>query len=215
MNKPVVVLGGGGHARVLVGVLRRLDVEILGLADPNQQQGSLCHGCNVLGDDDAMLAYSSEQIELVNGIGSIPGDGGLRECLFRKFLGDGYKFKTVIDPSAIVVYETTLGEGCQVMAGAIIQTGVAISENCIINSGAIVEHDCRIGPHVHIAPGATLSGGVKLAERVHVGTGAVLIQNVEVGANSIIGAGAVVTKNAPENSIVYPARSIIKTGRKL
>lgn len=214
MSKPVIVLGGGGHAKVLVGVLRRLDADVLGLVDPNKKQGSLSNDCNVLGDDDAVLNYSAEQIELVNGIGSLPRDGGLRERLFWKFLDLGYRFKIVVDPSAIVLSESPLAEGCQVMAGVIIQTGVKVSENCIINSGAIVEHDCRIGAYTHVAPGATLSGGVTLAERVHVGTGAVLIQNVEVGANSIIGAGAVVTKNVPENSIVYPARAIMKTEQK-
>lgn len=215
MSKPVIILGGGGHAGVLLGILKRLNVRVLGIADPNQTVGSECFGCKIIGDDGAVLTYSAEQVELVNGIGSIPGDTGLREYLFQKFSDHGFKFKIVIDPTSIVLSEIPLAEGCQVMAGAIIQAGVQISENSIVNSGAIVEHDCCIGRHAHIAPGATLSGGVILADRVHVGTGAVLIQNVEVGIGCIIGAGAVVTHNVPANSIVYPARSFINTRQVL
>lgn len=213
MSKPVVVLGSGGHAQVLLGVLKRLGVQVRGVTDPDKTVGSLCFGCKVIGNDDKVLECPTDQIELVNGIGSLPGDAGVRERLFRTFSDHGFHFKVVVDSNAMVLPETYLAEGCQVMAGAIIQFGAQIAENCIVNSGAIVEHDCRIGRHVHIAPGATLSGGVKLDDRVHVGTGAVLIQNVEVGENSVIGAGAVVTENVPANSIVYPARSIIKNRR--
>lgn len=210
MNKPVILLGSGGHARVLLGMLRRLKVDIIGVVDPHYPAGSECLGVNVLGGDEVLSRYSVEHVELVNGIGSLPGDTGIRERLFRQFFAQGFHFKSVIDPCALIAESIVLARGVQVMMGAIIQAGTQIANNCIINSGAIVEHDCRIGNHVHIAPGATLSGGVVVGDNVHVGTGAVVIQGVHIGSGSVIGAGSVVTCDIDCRQIVYPARSKIQ-----
>ncbi|MCQ8102843.1 acetyltransferase [Methylomonas sp. SURF-2] len=210
MSRPVVLLGGGGHARVLASMLRRLEVEILGVVDPRFPVGSDCFGVSVLGDDSALCAYSPKQVGLINGIGSLPGDSGVRERLFCRYSEKGYRFDSVIDPQAFVAAEAELMQGVQVMAGVIIQTGAKIASNCIVNSGAIVEHDCRIGRHVHIAPGAVLSGGVEVGDNVHIGSGAVVIQNIRIGSGSIVGAGGIVTRDVGDGRVVYPARSHIQ-----
>lgn len=210
MSFPVVVLGSGGHARVLLGMLRRIEVRVLGIADPNRSLGEEYLGVRVLGNDDAVLNYAPQSIELVNGIGSLPGDHGLRAKLYRRFVEVGYRFKTIVDPRAFVASDAELAPGGQVMAGVIIQTGTKIAENCIVNSGAIVEHDCRIGAHVHIAPGAVLSGGVLVGDQVHVGTNATVIQGIHIGEHSVIGAGSVVTRDVGCRQIVYPSRPQIR-----
>ena len=208
--KPLILLGSGGHARVLLNLLRRLPVEILGITDPLRSPMDDFFGIRILGDDATVLKYAAEHIELVNGLGSLPKDAGLRTELFNKFQKSGYHFKTLIDPNAFVATDAELAEGVQVMAGVIIQTGTIIADNCIVNSGAIVEHDCRIGRHVHIAPGAVLCGGVEVGDHVHIGSGATLIQGVRIGAESVIGAGSVVTKNIACRQIVYPPRALVQ-----
>ncbi|MGZ4953841.1 MAG: acetyltransferase [Methylobacter sp.] len=211
MTKSVIVLGGGGHAKVLIDMLRRLDCQVLGMVDPNQAVGSLVHGLEVLGGDNVVFDYSAAEVELVNGIGSLPKDKGLRASLFNTFSAKGYRFKTLVDPTAIVASDLELSDGVQVMAGVIIQAGTEIAKNTIINSGAIVDHDCRIGRHVHIAPGAVLSGAVKVGDAVHIGTGATIIQGINIGAGSIIGAGSVVTQHIAYNQIIYPPRPQIRS----
>ena len=208
--KPIILLGGGGHARVLLNLLRRLQVEILGFTDPQRKEGDDFFGVNLLGSDTAVLNYAAEHIELVNGLGSLPKDTGLRGELFSTFQQSGYHFKTLVDPTAFVATDAELAEGVQVLAGVIIQAGTIIAENCIVNSGAIVEHDCRIGRHVHIAPGAVLCGGVEVGDHVHIGSGATLIQGLRIGAESIIGAGSVVTRDIACRKIVYPPRALIQ-----
>jgi sugar O-acyltransferase (sialic acid O-acetyltransferase NeuD family) len=210
MSKPVILLGSGGHARVLLDMLRRLEVEVLGIADPHRPVGSDYLGVKILGNDAAILAYSVDRVELVNGIGSLPRDSGLRAALFEQCRKQGYRFLTLTDPSAFTATDVVLAEGAQLMAGVIIQAGTEIAENSIINSGAIVEHDCRIGRDVHIAPGAVLSGGVVVGDKVHVGTAATVIQGIRIGDGSVIGAGSVVTHNVGRRQIVYPARSYVQ-----
>jgi len=210
MSKPVVLLGSGGHAKVLLGMLQRCGCEIAGVTDPARVPGSEWLGCRILGGDEAVSRFEPDQVLLVNGMGSLPHDGGMRRTLFDDFTAAGYRFLSVLDPAAFVADQVRLAAGVQVMAGAVIQVGVLIAENCIVNSGAIVDHECRIGRHVHIAPGAVLSGGVEIGDGAHIGTGAVVIQGIHIGSGSIVGAGSVVTKDVGARQIVYPARSQIQ-----
>ncbi|MEQ1637546.1 MAG: acetyltransferase [Methylococcales bacterium] len=207
MNKPLILLGGGGHAKVLIEALRRLNCPLLGFLDPHPGIGSVLLGVSKLGGDEVVNTYQPDEIELVNGIGSLPNDRGLRVSLFKAFSAQGYGFKTVLDAKAVISPSAQIMVGVQVMAGSIIQAEVNIGFNSIINTGAIVEHDCRIGEHVHIAPGAVLSGGVEVGAYAHIGTGAIIIQGVKIGAGSIIGAGSVIMRDVPGQHIVYPARS--------
>jgi UDP-perosamine 4-acetyltransferase len=208
--KPVIILGGGGHARVLLDLLRRLQVEILGITDPQRSISEDFFGIRILGEDAVVFHYAAEEIELVNGIGSLPKDTGLRTRLFSRFQQSGYHFVTLIDPTAFVAADVQLDEGVQVLAGVIIQAGTIIAENCIVNSGAIVEHDCRIGRHVHIAPGAVVCGGVEVSDHVHIGSGATLIQGVRIGAESVVGAGSIVTRDIASRQIVFPPRALVQ-----
>lgn len=208
--KPLIILGGGGHAKVLIDILLRLSCKIIGIIDPHLPINSKILGFNILGDDQVVLDYPPTDIELINGIGSLPNDSRLRVHLFNYFKNNGYQFKTVIDPTAYIAKETCLSEGVQIMAGAIIQVGTNIACNTIANSGSIIEHDCEIGQHVHIAPGAVLSGAVKLSDYVHIGTGAKVIQGIHIGAHSIIGAGSTVTKNIESHNMVFPPKPFIQ-----
>lgn len=210
MNYPVIIIGAGGHARVLIDTLRLLSIELLGITDMvPRQSGDAILGVPVIGNDDIVSAYAASAIRLVNGIGSV-SVGHHRSEMFERFKNCGYTFADVIHPSATIASDVVLSEGVQIMAGTVLQTGCRIGRNCIINSGAIIEHDCQIGDHVHVAPGAVLSGGVEIGQNAHIGTGATVIQLMRVGLNSLVGAGAVVIRDVPEGAKVAgnPAKEL-------
>lgn len=210
MTLPVIVLGSGGHSKVLIETLKEQNVKIVGATDPkSDKHGQMVYGVDIIGDDDTVFNYAPENILLVNGLGSI-GSTCYRTELFARFTKVGYKFASVIHGSAIVSAGAQLGDGVQVMAGAIIQTGALIGNNSIINTKASVDHDCHIERNVHIAPGATLSGGVYISEDVHLGAGVVVIQGIKIGKNSIIGAGSLVICDIPEGVVAYgvPAKVV-------
>lgn len=200
MSKPVIILGAGGHSRVLIDILQLTARKIIGITDPFYRDREFCD-LPILGEDEKILAYSPAEIELVNGMGSI-GSTQKRKDLFQTFKRKGYHFANVIHPTAIISPHVTLEEGVQIMAGAILQPGTHIGTNSIINTKASVDHDCIIGAHVHIAPGVTLSGNCLIEDEVHVGTGATLIQGLRVGNKSVIGAGAVVIRDVPSGCTV-------------
>lgn len=210
MAKPLYVLGSGGHAAVLVDILKGNDEKVEAIFSPSLDKAKkVLADVKILQDEDILFNEQYANILLINGIGSLPGNI-LRQTVYKKFRERGYEFKQVLSKHAIISPFAVLGEGVQVMPGAIIQAGAEVGENTIINTGAIIEHDCVIGKHNHIAPGVTLSGQVSTGDCVHIGTGAAVIQNISIGSNSVISAGAIITKNIANKKIAFGARANIQ-----
>lgn len=214
MSLPIIVVGGAGHAKVLVSTLLLEHREVLGFVDPDPSLPPIL-GIRRLGDDHELFRHGPDRVRLVNGVGS-GRSTELRKSVYARLREKQYVFDTVIHPSASIAPDVHAGDGLQVMAGAIVQTGTRLGENVILNTGAIVDHDCILGDHVHVAPGATLSGYVHLDHGVHVGTGANIIQGIRVGAGSTVGAGAVVLHDVPAGTTVVgvPAKELSKKLRQ-
>lgn len=212
MIPSVIIVGAGGHARVLIDVLKKCSVDIIGIADrDNSTKGTTLDGVKVIGDDQAISTYSKDNHLLVNGVGSISLPHR-RIKIFKQFKDLGYEFATVVHPSSVIASEVIIEEGVQIMAGSIVQPGCKIGQNSILNTRSSLDHDCVVGANVHIAPGVTISGGVNVGRGSHIGTGATIIQGVTIGENAVIGAGAVVLKNVPANTTVFgvPAKEVCR-----
>ena len=163
----IVILGNGGHARVVESVLRA------GWYGPGVEY--------VRTTTDDVPPWDKVAIGI--------GDIDIREDLFEKY-PDAIN---VLDKTALIRGEL-VGNGIQVMAGAIIQVGTRVYENTLINTGARIDHDCTINSHCHIAPGAILCGGVVVEGGSFIGAGAVIAEGVTIYVNSFIPAGSVVGK---------------------
>ncbi|MBI4969562.1 MAG: acetyltransferase [Rhodospirillales bacterium] len=210
LDRPILIIGAGGHAKVVASTLKRLDAEVMGLVDADPaRHGQRVLGFLVLGGDEWVMGRDPNSLHLVNGIGSV-GRPGLRRDLFLRLKAKGFQFASLVDPTAIVAEEVALDEGAQVLAGAVLQPGTRLGANVIVNTRASVDHDCLIGAHVHIAPGAVLSGSVAVGDFVHIGTGASIKQGVRIGSGAVVGIGAAVTRDvAPDTTVTgVPARSL-------
>lgn len=202
-----VILGAGGHARVLLAALACRGLCPIGCLSPVPPPAPWPEGVVHLGGDAHLAMLTPARIQLVNGRGSV-GSTSSRRRLYELAKDQRFKFMSVVHPAAVIDKGILAEEGLQVMAGAIVQGGVALGVNVLVNTGAVVDHDCRIGAHCHIATGARLSGEVELGVGVHIGTGASVIQGVRIGEEAIVGAGAVVVKDVPSGATVVgvPAR---------
>ncbi|MEQ9449567.1 MAG: acetyltransferase [Rhodospirillaceae bacterium] len=209
----IIVLCAGGHARVVLEILRHGGQKIAGLVDANTAlHGTEIVGCPVLGSDDEILKRAPSEVVLVNALGNAPSIGksdlDRRRALFDSFKAKGYAFLNVCSSTAVVAGEVEIGEGCQILTGAIIHPGCKLGDDAIINTGAQLDHDCKIGAHSHVAPGAILGGDVNVGEDVHIGAGAVIVQGVEIGDGAVVGAGAVVLSDVAKGATAVgnPAR---------
>ena len=210
MSLPIIVLGAGGHARVLIDALHGRAAVIQGIAEADRSRhGQTMLDIPIIGDDEEVLAFAQDSVRLVNGVGTVRVSQ-LRRQLYDRFRSRGYRFAAVVHVSAVVAPDVVLAEGAQIMAGAVLQTGCRIGENAIINTRAAVDHDCVIGKHVHVSPGATLCGNVTVGEGSHIGAGATVIQGIRIGRNSMVAAGAVVIRDIPDNVTVagVPAKEM-------
>ena len=198
--EPVLVLGGGGHAKVVVALLRAAGHPIAGVLDDDPRT----HGRQLLGAP--ILGPCSMASERPEAAIVAVGDNRTRWELVRSLQVS--RWLTAVHPTAYVDPTASLGEGAVVMAGAVVQAESVVGAHCIVNTNATVDHDCTVGAYAHVASGATLTGGVCLAEGVFVGAGATCLPGVAVGDWSVVGAGAAVNRPVPARSMAkgVPAR---------
>jgi sugar O-acyltransferase (sialic acid O-acetyltransferase NeuD family) len=205
-----VILGGGGHARVLVDCLLETPaLKLWGILDRDcTTWGATLFGVKVAGGDDLLPCLRTLGVtHFVVGLGSA-GDNAPRERLFRQALAEGLQPLAVQHPSAQCSSRARLGSGVQVLAGVIVNAGAEIGANVLLNTGSIVEHDCRLADHVHLATGARLAGNVEVHQGAHIGAGATVRQGITIGAGALVGAGAVVVDDVDPGRVVVgvPAR---------
>lgn len=193
MAKAVYVLGGGGHARAVLDALLAGDVKVTGILDPSLSARDRILGVPIVGDDAYLDDLHPSNFLLVNGLGANPRVERRRE-LFESMKRRGFSFAQVRHPSTIVGREGEIGEGVQLLAGAVLQAHVRIGDNAVVNTAASVDHDCMIGANAFVSPGAVLCGDVTVGESAFIGAGATVLPGIAIGANAIVGAGGVVTR---------------------
>ena len=197
----VYLLGGGGHGRVVLDALLTNGVKVAGILDPRLQLGQKVFDVPVMGGDDWLDRVTPAEAALANGLGANPRSRNRVE-IFLHWKRIGFRFLTLHHPSALLGRDSLFAEGCQIMAGAVLQCRVNVGVNAVINTGASVDHDCYIGAHVFVSPGATLCGEVRVDDEAFIGASAVILPGIEIGRGTVVGAGAVVTRSVAEGLVV-------------
>lgn len=190
----IVVVGAGGHAKVVIATVRAAGGEVMAAYDDDQTRwGQQILGVPIKGP------VSRE------GIGDAPaiiaiGNNRARQSIAARFHA---QWVSACHPNTTVHPSVCLGPGTVVFAGAVIQPDATLGAHAIVNTAASVDHDCIVGDFVHLGPGVRLCGGVTVDEGALLGVGAGVSPNVEIGAWSTAGAGAVcVIDVARETTVV-------------
>jgi len=207
--EPIVVLGSGGHAKVVIDILQSVgEWEITGCVSPGQSKSIL--GVRVLGDDAILPDLLKSGVR--NAFVAI-GDNYLRQKIANHVWTIGFCSPNAISPRAIVSRYVKLGCGIAIMPGAVVNADTCVEDFAIINTGATVDHDSVIGSWAHIGPGANLAGEVHVGQGAFVGTGARVIPKRCIGDWTVVGAGAVVIRDLPAQSVFagVPARELRRT----
>jgi sugar O-acyltransferase (sialic acid O-acetyltransferase NeuD family) len=192
----LIVIGGGGHACVVIDAWLRAGGQAAAVRVFDQNAalaGSLLdHGIRIQAFADWSVVGGADCHVAVGG-------NPAREQLLQQAIAHGGRPKTIIHPGAMIARSAQVGPGSFVAAGAVVSARAEIGRGTIVNHGAVVDHDCVVGAGSHMAPNGTLCGGVKLGDRVLIGAGATVLPGRTVGADTTIAAGAVLTRNAAAN----------------
>jgi sugar O-acyltransferase (sialic acid O-acetyltransferase NeuD family) len=198
MNKRIVIIGAGGHGKVVADIAKKNGYDEIEFLDDNSAVKT-CGGYPVIGKTSEALNIDADMIV---GIGNAAIRRRIQESL------DEDNIVTLIHPDAVVANDALIGIGTVVMAGSVINPGAEIGKGCIINTCSSVDHDCSIGDYVHISVGSHLCGAVTIEDEAWIGAGATISNNVSICSCSVIGAGAVVVGDIAEAGtyIGIPAR---------
>ncbi len=204
-NTPqIVIIGAGGHAKVIVSALIANGQRPWRIFDDNAN--ALAHtellGCPITPTEGDAWWKDNRPTTLI-----AIGDNAARKSIAARRHAD---FVSIIHPTAKIDPSAKIGRGVFVSAGAIIQAEARIGDHTIINTGVIIEHDCDIGPYVHIGPGTAVCGGVRVREGTLIGVGTCVVPLAKIGAWTTIGAGASVVSDIPDHvtAMGCPARVV-------
>ncbi|MCX8489928.1 MAG: acetyltransferase [Cyclobacteriaceae bacterium] len=205
-SKKMHVLGYSGHAYVVIDSAQSKGIDTVGYFEKKESTQNP-YRLKFIGDERDFSFHDFDQ-----SIYFFPavGKNSLRKNLIHIIKGNRWREIVLIDATAKISTNAHVLESTFVAPKAVINSLVTIGEGCIINSGAIIEHECKIGSYSHIAPGAILAGNVLLGEECFIGAGAVVREGVKIGDRVTVGTGAIVLKDIPSNEtwVGNPARRI-------
>lgn len=203
-----VVLGTGGHCRVLLSLLAAAGqhqvLQIIELGAPRPDERIMGIAVTPTAEDLTDLAGRID-IDIFLAI----GDNALRQLWWARIKELGLPMPNLVSPHALIDPTANLGGANVVCAHAFIGPESRIGHNNLINTGAIVEHEVVIGDHCHLAPSTTIAGRTCLKDRCFIGAGATLIDKLSVAAGTTVAAGAVLARDVKEANGIYvgvPAR---------
>tara|TARA_X000000368_G_C23058424_1_gene725351 strand:- start:1445 stop:2530 length:1086 start_codon:yes stop_codon:yes gene_type:complete len=199
----IIIIGGGGHAKMCIDILMQIkDFNIVGIIDDQSNIGQSILDIPIIGTDKDIEKLFKEGVKnAVIGFGALNNPKSRSEK-YLELKKIGYNIPNLIHPSAIIENSVSIGEGNQIMGGAIIGSGVNICDNCIINSGSIISHDSVLKNNVHITPGGTLAGSVYIGENTIIGMNASIFIGVKIGENVVISNGLNIISDILDNNVI-------------
>lgn len=209
-----MVLGAGGHARIVLDVLEtmRRALPALLLDDNAALWGTHLDGVPIAGPvADLRRLLPPGTAEGFVAVGS----NRARRALGTMLIDEGLTFPVLVHPTASVSPRAQLGPGTLVCADAVIGPGARVGVGVIVNTGAQVDHDCQIGDFVHLAPGSVLCGDVTVGALSLIGAGANVGPGIRVGSESVVGVGAAVVRAVADGTTVVgvPARVLRRSSK--
>ncbi|MBL7573814.1 acetyltransferase [Staphylococcus saccharolyticus] len=205
MSKPVLLIGMGGHSKVIKDII---------------ENDAKFYVAGYL--DDAINDYHKEHQLIYDNLKRIDnykndyyfviaiGDNFVREKIFIESHISIEQFPVLIHSTACVSPSASIGYGTVVMPLAVVNADTTIGVHSIVNTSSVIEHDNVIGDYVHISPNAVLAGGVEVGAFTHIALNTTVLPQVNIGKKCVVGAGSTVIKDVKSESTVIGTPAKIK-----
>ena len=165
MERDIVILGAGGHARVVADACLEAGRGLRGFLA--REVASRPLPAPLLGDDELLSSPTLEDCEFLIGIGSEV----LRAECGERVRACGHSLATVVHPRAIVARDVGLADGVVVFAGAVINSGAVLGPLAVVNTAATIDHDSTLAECAQVGPGARIAGEVSIGAQAFIGSG--------------------------------------------
>ncbi len=201
--KKIIIIGASGFGKEIAWIMDRMnragsELGLIGFCDDalNKQSGTFA-GFPLLGTLEAAAA----QLPGARFICAI-GNNHARQSVVARACAAGLLPHSIIDTSAVIAPDTTIGKGSFIGIGSIVSSGTVIGSHVIVNHQACIGHDVTLADFVQVCPGARISGGCDIGEGALLGTNAVMIPLTKMGAWSTLGAGSTALTNIPDYTTI-------------
>lgn len=208
MSKRLLIIGAGGHGKVIADIASQMNQwNEIAFVDDYIEEASI-EKFPVIGKTNLI----DEEVIQQNDFFVAIGNNQKRKEQYDSLKNKNANLVTIIHPSAVISENVNIGDGTAIMPGAIINTMSVIGDACIINTNASIDHDTVIEDYVHISPGVNVAGSSHIGTLSWLGIGSTIINNVSICSESMIGAGAVVVNNIREQGtyVGIPAKKVIR-----
>lgn len=152
MGKKLLILGAGGHGKVVREVAMSIKDETtlydsVDFLDDNFKEA--------IGKIEELEKWKDQYDEVFCGI----GNNAVRQSLLKKAEQLGMDIPVLIHPTAYISPTACIEKGTIVEPKAIVNANSYVKAGCIISVGAIVDHDVVVEECAHINAGAICKAG--------------------------------------------------------
>lgn len=150
MKDNLLIIGAGGHGKVVAEVAEACGYENIAFLDDNSPEA--------IGKISDMIFYRERFSNAFVGI----GNNQFRNETINKVIEIGYHIPVLIHPTAYVSKSAAVSEGTIVEPLAIVNANTVVGTGCIVSVGSIVDHDTMLEACVHVNAGAHVEKNRKL-----------------------------------------------------
>ncbi|MEP6893447.1 MAG: hypothetical protein ABI927_06660, partial [Gaiellaceae bacterium] len=103
-----------------------------------------------------------------------------RSAFVEQAAAAGFRFATIIHPTAHVSRTSSIGEGSIVGVHVAVASHAEIGRHVFLNRGSSVGHDTRIGDYVSVLPGANIAGMCVVGRAAYIAMGSIVIDHLSI-----------------------------------
>lgn len=162
INKGLLIIGAGGHGKVVKEVAEAVGYDKIVFLDDNSEEAV------------GKIADSKQFVQEYQAAFVGIGNNKFRNELLQRLEQEGYEIPVLLHPTAYISKTAVIGKGTVVEPKAIVNANSKVGSGCIISVGAIVDHDVVLEDCVHVNAGAICKAGSFVAKETKLEAGQVV-----------------------------------------
>lgn len=175
----LLIYGSKEFALTVMELVRHCGHESVGMVDDFNS------GSGILGNIETVRRdFSPNEYGMVLAIGY--SNLTARWLAWERIVAAGYISPTLIHPRAYVADTAQVGQGCMVMAGAIVDVRAKLGDAVVAWPGVCINHDVVIGNNTFLSPNSTICGCSVVGVNTFIGANAVIADHCSVPPASFI-----------------------------